>query len=212
MSSSGLRGVVEGRRPNAVGGWLVVASLVAVAGSELVAGELVWGVFVLAAAAIALIPPVAFRDATAMLPWEVLALVALPAVGRVLVAGRRVDGLTFSGRVTTYLAVAAVALVVAVEMDVFTPVRMNHTFAVFFVTITTMAAAGVWAVLRFASDTLLGTRLLLDGRPESVVEAALMWDFVAATVAGVVAGFLFEFYFRRRADPAARLPEEVGPA
>ena len=203
---------MEGRRPNAALGWLVIGSLVAVGTSELVAGEVVWGVFVLLVATVALVPPVAFRDTTAMLPVEVLMLAALPAIGRVVVAGRRVDGLAFTGRVTTYLAVAAVALIVAVEMDVFTPVRMNHTFAVVFVTITTMAASGVWAVLRFTSDTLLETQLLLDARPEDVIETALMWDFVAATVAGVAAGFLFEYYFRRRVDPAARLPEEVGPA
>ncbi|ESP87161.1 hypothetical protein [Candidatus Halobonum tyrrellensis] len=210
MSSSGLRDVVEQRRPNAAVGWLVVGSLVAVAAGEIVAGEVVWGVFVLVAAAVALVPPVAFRDATAMLPWEVLVLTALPAIGRVAVAGQRVDGMTFTGRVTTYVAVAAIALVVAVEMDVFTPVRMNHTFAVVFVTITTVAAAGVWAVLRFASDTLLGTTFLLDSRPDAVVESALMWDFVAATVAGVAAGFLFEYYFRRHTDLAARIPEGVG--
>jgi hypothetical protein len=40
--------------------------------------------------------------------------------------------------------------------------------------------------------------LLLDGRPEAVIEAELMWDFVAATLAGLLAGLLFEYYFRRR--------------
>ena len=53
------------------------------------------------------------------------------------------------------------------------------------------------------------TRYLLDGRPEHVVETALMWDFVAATVAGVVAGLLFEYYFRRRARGADRTDVEV---
>ncbi|TKX56791.1 hypothetical protein EXE48_18290, partial [Halorubrum sp. ASP1] len=36
-----------------------------------------------------------------------------------------------------------------------------------------------------------------------------MWDFVAATVAGLLAGLLFEYYFRRRAGSRERLPEEV---
>jgi hypothetical protein len=34
-----------------------------------------------------------------------------------------------------------------------------------------------------------------------------MWDFVAATVAGVFAGVLFEYYFRRRARLRRRIPE-----
>lgn len=179
---------------------------------ELLVGEQVWGAFVLALVAIAVIPPVAFRDATAMLPWEVLGLASLPAVGRTFIAGETVGGVTFSGRVTTYLAVATVALIIAVEMDVFTPVRMNHSFAVFFVTVATMAAAGVWAVGRYLADTLLGTAMLLDGRPEHVIETAMMWDFVAATVAGALAGLLFEYYFRRRARGVKRTNVEVAEA
>lgn len=209
MQRSGLRHVVEDRRLNAGMGWSVLIFTAAVALGELIGGEVVWGVFVLLVVALAVVPPVAFRDTTAMLPWEVLLLVALPALGRAFVAGETVAGVTFSGRVATYLAVATVALIVAVEMDVFTPVRMSHNFAVFFVTIATMAAAGFWAVLQYASDLLLGTSFLLHGRPEEVVERALMMDFVAATLAGLAAGLLFEFYFRRRANADVRVPVEV---
>jgi hypothetical protein len=206
---SGLRAVVDSRRPNAILGWAVLGFVAAVATRELLVGDIVWGGLVLAMVAIAAVPPVAFRNATAMLPWEVLALASLPTVGRTLIVGETIGGITFTGRVTTFLAVATVALIVAVEMDVFTPVRMSHSFAVYFVTVTTVAAAGVWAVARYLADTLLGTRYLLDGRPEHVVETALMWDFVAATVAGVVAGLLFEYYFRRRARGADRTDVEV---
>ncbi|WP_435063940.1 hypothetical protein [Halobaculum sp. EA56] len=209
MTQSGLRTVVEDRRANAAVGWTVLAFLAVSGAGEVVSGERVWGAFVLALVAVAVVPPVAYRNATAMLPWEVLALASLPAVGRTLIVGETVGGITFTGRVTTYLAVAAVALIVAVELDVFTPVRMTHSFAVFFVTIATMAAAGVWAVVRYFSDTLLGTRHMLDGRPEHVVETALMWDFVAATVAGILAGLLFEYYFRRRAAGSDRVDVEV---
>ncbi|QZP37815.1 hypothetical protein [Halobaculum magnesiiphilum] len=212
MTQSGLRTVVEDRRANAVIGWTVLAFLAASGGSELLFGQQVWGALVLALVAVALVPPVAFRNATAMLPWEVLALASLPAVGRTLIVGETVGGITFTGRVTTYLAVATVALIVAVELDVFTPVRMTHSFAVFFVTIATMAAAGVWAVVRYFSDTFLGTRHMLDGRPEHAIETALMWDFVAATVAGVLAGLLFEYYFRRRAAGTDRIDVEVTEA
>ncbi|PSQ06530.1 hypothetical protein BRC97_06115 [Halobacteriales archaeon QS_6_71_20] len=209
MRRSGLRRFVEGRRGNALLGWLVVAFLTAAALGELRAGERVWGGFILGVVVLALVPPARFRDATAMLPWEVLAMASLPAVGRAVVAGETVVGVTFTGRVATYLGVAAAALIVAVELDVFTPVRMGRSFAVLFVTVTTMAAAGVWAVVRYAADTTLGTASLLDGRPEHVVETTLMWDFVAATVAGALAGVLFEYYVRRRADGAARVDVEV---
>jgi hypothetical protein len=207
MSQTGLRGVVESRRINTALAWLLVCFLVVTAVGQFVEGELQWAGFTAAVAVFAVIPAVALRDPTSMLPWEVLFLAALPIIGRALVAGETVGGMTFTGRVTTYLAVAAVALIVAVELDVFTTVRMNHSFAIAFVVVTTMAAAGVWAVVRWASDVLVGTAFLFDGRPEAVIEEALMWDFVAATIAGVFAGVLFEYYFRRRARLRRRIPE-----
>ena len=209
MARSTLRDVVERRRVNAGLAWAVVGFLVVTAVGTALSGDPVWGVFVLLVAVVASVPPVVTRRPTAMLPWEVLALAALPAVGRTLLTGVELFGITLSGRVVTFLAVAAVALVVAVELDVFTPVRMTEPFAVAFVSLTTTAAAGVWALARYATDSLLGTRLLLDGRPLYDVETALMWDFVAATVVGVFAGVLFELYFRRRAAGRERLPPEV---
>ncbi len=210
MTNAGLRGIIEVHEANAVLGWVIVGFLTLAAGYAVLGGSLVWAGFTLTVAVLALIPAAAYRGLTVMLPWEVLALASLPVVGRTLVAGQTVAGFTFTGRVTTYLAVAAVALIVAVELDVFTPVRMNYTFAILFVVITTMAAAGVWAIVKWVSDLYLGTSFLLTGEPESVVERRLMWDFVAAMVAGVLAGTIFEFYFRRRSPTRERLKREAG--
>jgi hypothetical protein len=194
----GLRDVVERRRPNAVVGWCLVAALVLTAAANALDGDLLWAGFTVAVVAVAVVPAVAARRVEAMLPWEVLALAALPVIARAVVAGERIGGRTMTGRLSTYLAVAAVALIVAVELDVFTPVRMTRSFAVAFVAVTTTATAGLWAVLRWGLDVTLGTGFLLDGRPEAVIERALMLDFVAATVVGAGAGGLFVLYFRRR--------------
>jgi hypothetical protein len=207
MSHTGLSSVVESRRLNAALAATILLFLAVASVAQVVSGDLEWAGFTLAVLAVALVPPIARRRATAMLPWEVVLLAALPIVLRALVAGETVAGMTFSGRIVTYVAVAAVALLIAVELDVFTSVKMSHRFAVVFVVVTTMAAAGIWAVVRWLSDVLLGTRFLYDGRPEHVIEEALMWDFVAATIAGVFAGVLFEYYFRRRARLARRIPD-----
>jgi len=209
MTQSGLRDVVEDERFNAGVGWLIVLFLLGTATSSLLDGDLLWAGFTLALAVVSLVPTVAYRSPKAMLPWEMLALASAPVIGRAFLAGATLAGITFTGRVATYLSVAAVALIVAVELDVFTPVKMTHSFAVFFVTIATMATAGIWAVVQWLSDQFLNTAFLLDGRPEAVVEKALMWDFVAATVVGVLAGIVFEYYFRERADAERRLPEEL---
>jgi hypothetical protein len=209
MSRSGLRDVVERRRVNALLGWVLVGSLVLVAGAQLLERDFLWAGFTLAVCALVVVPAAVYRNPLAMLPWEVVALASLPMLGRALVEGQRVGGITLTGRVTTYLAVAAVALIIAVELDVFTPVKMNYSFAVLFVVIATTAAAGVWAVAQWLSDLYLGTSFLVGRVTETSPETELMWDFVAATVAGLGAGFVFEFYFRRRRDRAAELTEEV---
>ena len=210
MSRSGLRDVVERRQTNAVLGWLLVGFLTLVAGAGLFTGDLLWAGFTIAVAALVVVPAVVSRNPLAMLPWEVVALASLPMLARVLITGQRVGGITLTGRVTTYLAVAAVALIIAVELDVFTPVKMNYSFAVLFVVIATMAAAGVWAVAQWLSDIYLGTGFFAERVGETTTaETRLMWDFVAATAAGVGAGLLFEFYFRRRRDREAALVEEV---
>ncbi|SDM43574.1 hypothetical protein SAMN04487949_1650 [Halogranum gelatinilyticum] len=210
MSRSGLRDVVERRQTNAVIGWLLVGFLTLVAGAGLFTGDLLWAGFTIVVAALVVVPAVVSRDPLAMLPWEVVALASLPMLARVLITGQRVGGITLTGRVTTYLAVAAVALIIAVELDVFTPVKMNYSFAVLFVVIATMAAAGVWAVAQWLSDIYLGTAFFAERVGETTTaETRLMWDFVAATAAGLGAGLLFEFYFRRQRDREAALVEEV---
>ncbi|RCU47951.1 hypothetical protein DU504_11980 [Haloplanus salinus] len=209
-SGGGLRRLVERRRPNAILGWSFVVVLCLTGVGAVLGGRPLWAGFTLTLVGLAVAPAAAFRKPDAMLPWEVLALASVPSLGRLLVAGQTVGGVTLTGRITSYVAVAAAALILAVELDVFTPVRMSDSFAVVFVAIATVATAGLWAEVRWLSDSLFGTAFLLDGRPERVIEEALMWDFVAATVAGVVAGVLFELYFRRYADTTPRYPVDAG--
>jgi hypothetical protein len=124
-------------------------------------------------------------------------LAALPILGRALAT------LVFTSRAATYLSVAALALIVAVELHVFTPVEMTHWFAVLFVVVATIATAGVWAVVQWLSDVYLGTAFINSAN-------RLMWDFVAATIVGGMAGIVFEWYFRRFARVRSRLPGELG--
>jgi NhaP-type Na+/H+ or K+/H+ antiporter len=113
----------------------------------------------------------------------------------------------------TYLSVAAIALIVAVELHVFTPVKMNQAFAVSFVVVATLAAAGVWAVARFVLDETLGTAFLLDPTlTEAEIEHDLMLEFVYSTAAGVLGGVVFEWYFRRLRRRENVVPGEVEAA
>lgn len=194
--------LVVGQRANALLSWVLVGFFVLAATTSLLDGDLLWAGFALVVAGLAVLPPVALRDYSAMLPWEVTAMSALPILGRSFAT------VQLTGELATYLSVAAIALVVAVELHLFTAVRMNDSFAVLFVVVATLATAGLWAVVRWSYDVLVTPTFLLVG-PEDVVEHQLMLEFVASTAAGLVAGLIFTFYVRRRIKPDVRFPEEI---
>jgi len=199
MSGADLGVLFSDGRYNAALGWLFAVALLGAAGGEVIAGDTLWAAFVAGVAILVVLPMIAYRNPLVMPPWEVIGLAALPVIGRAVASFQLTSDLA------TYLSVAAIALLVAVELHAFTSVRMTIGFAVLFVIVTTMATAGVWAVVRWLSDLWLGTGFIRD-------ETGLMWEFVNSTAAGIVGGIVFEFYFRRRARPDRRLPADVRDA
>ncbi|WP_244514972.1 hypothetical protein [Halorientalis persicus] len=184
--------VVRRDRTNARRSWLVVGVLALVVAGAVATGAVPFAVPVAVVVALALVPAVAYGDPRATLPWQLLVLPAIPVFGGVFAQP------WLAATPLIYVAVAAVALTVAVELHLFTDVRMTPTFAVLFVVVTTMAAAGLWAVGRWLVDLTLGTTLLLDpGQTGDEIETRLMWEFVYAAAAGLFAGVLFEWRFRR---------------
>jgi len=197
--------LLRDRRLNALLAWLVVGLFLTLGVGSVLDGQALWTVFAATLVFLAVLPPLAFRNVEAMLPWEMLLLAALP------VAGRLFATIPATGTLSTYLSVAAVALIVAVELHLFTPVKMTPRFAVVFVSVTTLATAGVWAVVRWVSDLLLGTAFLLDpALSKHAIEEALMLEFVASTIAGVGAGLFFAVYMQSQLATAT-FPEEATP-
>lgn len=167
-------------RVNAVFAWGMVLIIVGGAATSFVRVDPLWSGFAVVAAMTAAGPAVVRRDWTAMLRWEVVAVVALAVVVRAADLFVSPAG---------YVATAGLALVVAVQLDAFTPVEMTPRFGVLFVVVTTAAFAGVWGVVEFAADSVLGTAFLADTNE-------LMWDLVLATAVGLLAGLCFDLYLR----------------
>jgi len=204
MAAQKAEGLLADSRNNALVGWVLLVFLGALIAESVVTGDLAWGMFVASVFGLCILPPLAFRDTEAMLPWEVIALAALPALGRAVAT------FELTSNINTYLSVAALALIVAVELDLFSAARLTVGFAIAFVVFATLATAGVWAVFRWSMDLLIGTDFLLrPGVSDQVVLDEVMAEFVYSAVAGVGAGLVFELYFRRRASPAGRVPPEV---
>lgn len=184
---------LESGSTNAAAAWLLVAVLSVGAVANALEGDFLWTVYAAAVVAVALVPVALTGDASTLVSWDVLALAALP------VLARRVGVVA---EPLTYVSVAALALLVAVEVDAFSAAEMPHWFAVLFVVLTTLSVASLWAVLQYASDLWLSTDFLAGRVP-------LMWDLVAAAVAGVGAGVAFELYFRRYGASAVLRSEGV---
>lgn len=207
MTRSGterLAEILKDQRTNAVLAWLLVVFLGIVVVENLFSGDLLWAGFATTVLLLALAPVITHRRLVVMLPWEVVLLATLPLLGRSFAT------VALTSRFATYLSVAAIALIIVVELHIFTRVLMTPSFAVVFVVITTMAAAGIWAVARWLLDITFGTQfLLIPGVEETVIEKQLMWEFVYSTLAGIIGGVIFEGYFRRQARLDRRLPDDI---
>ncbi|AGB33186.1 hypothetical protein C488_16502 [Natrinema pellirubrum DSM 15624] len=194
MADARLDGLFDDTQGNAVLAWALTIALVALAINHGFADSYRWFAFTAFAVAIVLLPVVAFRDPLVMPPWELLVLVLLPVVDATVLGESPLTS------IAVYVAVAAVALVVTVEIDRFTAVRMNHAFAVALVVLTTLAVAGAWNVAQWLADVTFGTEYILNGRSQDAANRALMIDFGYAAVAGLFAGVLFGRYFGSDGD------------
>lgn len=175
-----LDGLVHDGRVNAAIGWALVGAIAAGGVRSVLAGSPLWGVLALVVAAVIVAPAVAV-DPAAVVPWPLVAVAALGVVAGA--AGRHVE-------TAGYVVVAALALVVAVELDAFTRVELGRRFAVVFAVLTTMAVQAVWTVVQFFADRWLGTEFLRS-------QTELQMDIVTVTAVGVGLGVLFYWYVAR---------------
>lgn len=183
---------------NAVAAWILVGALAVVFLESLLDRDVGWIVFASVTGVIVLVPPVAARSWWAMLPWELLGLALAPILARGLAGGD-------VGTVGASLSVAGFALVVAVELRAFSSLRLTRWFAVVFVVCTTLASAGLWAIVRWALDRWGGTTLLVaPGGSADAANEALMIELLWVTLAGLAAGLLFDAYLSRQDTPLHR--------
>ncbi|MFB6302533.1 MAG: hypothetical protein ABEH78_06700 [Haloferacaceae archaeon] len=182
-------------RTNALVAWLLVGVLVPVFVESVLDFDLQWTVFVATVGLIVLVPPLTHREWRVMLPWEVLVLALLPVLVRGLFGGT-------VGTFAAYLSVAALALIVTVELHTFTALRVTHWFAVTLVALMTTAAVAGWSIVRWLLDNLFGTAYLSTNE-------ALMTEWLWVTLAGLAAGVLFDVYFRRRDSQLRRAIRRV---
>lgn len=164
---------------NAPVGWALESVVTAAAAVSFASDASLWGGFSLLLAVLIALPAARTRDWTAMVPWPLLVVAAIAVTFRT--AGVYAD-------TAGSIAIATLALVIVVELDVFTTVRLSRRFAVGFALLTTLALEALWIVAQFLSDLWLGTEFLRT-------QAELQDDILVVTVAGFAIAGLFFWYF-----------------
>jgi hypothetical protein len=170
-------------RVNAAIAWILVALFVAIAVVGFLTVQFVEMAVAAIAAFVAITPTVVFRSWKRTVPWPLLVLAGIPLLVDLTQS-------SFFSEVVTGFSVAALAMLVVVTLELTTTVRMTSGFAIVFTIIATLATAGFWAVGSAASAVYLGTAFV-------ETNDELMYIFTAALVAGLVAGGVFRWYFRR---------------
>ena len=165
--------------------WIITALIVSALFESILDFDILWIAFTATMTVLIALPVYRFRDIKLMPPWEVLGLAAIPVIVRTLEIS------ILSNQVATYFAMAALALIIAVELQVFTSVEFNHAFSILFTVTATLAVAGLWAIMRYNLDIHTGTAFLTTNED-------LMYEFINATAAGLLAGIIFDLYFTRR--------------
>lgn len=173
--------LARNERTNALLGWVLAGTMVLATVYSLLSGALLWGGLGCVVLGASLLPAWSTGSWSVMAPWPLL---LIPTIA-VLMGGYGVYA-----EVAGYFAVAALALLAAVELDAFTSVRMSRRFAVGFAVLTTLAVQGLWTIAQYASDLWLETRFLRTQRELQV-------DIVLVTFVGLGMGAVFEWYFDR---------------
>lgn len=176
-----LEGLVHGEETNAAVGWALLAVVALSAAAGVFASSALWRGLALLVVVVASLPALVARDWTAMLPWPVLSVAVIAVIAR---------GIGLGPEATGYLIVATLALIVVVELEVFTSVELSRRFAVAFAVMMTMALQALWTVAQFYSDRWFGTAFLHS-------QTELQQDIVVVTLVGFVLGGLFEWYLTR---------------
>jgi len=190
-----LEDLVHGQRANAALGWTLLAVVALSAVEGVFTTSVLWRGLALLVVVVASLPALATRDWTAMLPWPVLSVAAIAVIARAVGLDPEAAG---------YLIVATLALVVVVELEVFTSVELSRRFAVAFAVMTTMALQALWTVAQFFSDRWFGTAFLRS-------QTELQQDLVVVTLVGFVLGGLFEWYLMRF-EPAGTVTRATNSA
>ncbi|OGS42811.1 MAG: hypothetical protein A3K67_04485 [Euryarchaeota archaeon RBG_16_62_10] len=163
--------------------------------------DVLWAAFGIAALSLYVLPIVSMRDPFRALPWEMTILVSLPLLLHISAGSDAMNESVAWWDDLTSLAfafsLATLGFLLTVELQMYTEVRMNRPFAVFFVVMFTLAVSGFWQIGEYVSDVVFATR---NQASNGSAMGTLLWSLVG----GVLMGFVYAAYIRAMSEERRR--------
>ncbi len=155
--------------------------------------DMLWSAFGVAALSLYMLPIMTTRDPFQALPWEMTLLLSSPIVLHMLEGSRTLsENLAWWDDVTSLsfaFSFATIGFLLTLELHMYTDVRMNRAFSVFFVVMFTLAVSGFWQLGEYLSDVFFETGNITSN-------AQAMRGFLWAAVGGVAMGVVYGTYLK----------------
>ena len=155
--------------------------------------DVLWVVFGVTAISLYVLPIVSTRNPFRALPWEMALLLSVPMLLHISAGARSMnerfewwDDLT---SLAFAFSLATIGFLLTVELEIYTNVKMNRPFAVFFVVMFTLGASGFWTVGEYIDDEVFGSNYVTSNFD---VMKTLVWTLIG----GILMGFVYSVYLR----------------
>lgn len=155
--------------------------------------DVLWSAFGITALSLYVLPIISMRDPFRALPWEMTLLLSSPIILHISEGSRALgESIDVWSRITALafaFSLATIGFLLTVELHMYSDVRMNRRFSVFFVVMFTLAVSGFWQLGEYLSDVLIGTHHLLSNDQ-------VMRDFLWIAFGGLIMGFVYDAYMK----------------
>jgi len=163
--------------------------------------DVLWAVLGVAGLSLYVLPMVTTRDPFKALPWEMTVILSAPMILHYSAGSRTLTENVgwwndFSSLALAF-SLATIGFLTTVELQVYTNVKMNRPFAVFFVVMFTLAAAGFWDLGLYVGDKVYGTHHL--GTNQDVM-SGLLWVLLG----GILMGVFYTVYLKAMSEKRKR--------
>ena len=163
--------------------------------------DVVWSILGMVSLFLYALPIVIMRDPFKAPPWEITLILAAPMIIHYLGGSRaltqNVGWWDDFAPLALAMSLSTMGFLMTVELQLYTDVKMNRPFAVFFVVMFTLAAAGFWEIGLYFGDVIYGT--YYQGSNTDVMNT-LVWVLVG----GILMGMFYTLYLGAMSEKRRR--------